>query len=250
MRLGKPLDPDAVARDVTTMYGQGNLEALDYRVVQQDDQYGLSLDARRNSWGPNYVRFGLNIQDDFQGNSTYNAAARFVLSEITRAGGEWVWDAQVGQTTLLSTELYLPITDTASFFFLLHIRTEAQNVFALNGQERIAEYRVRDNDYGLDFGRDFGNWGEVRTGVEHQQGAEAVRIGSPGLPTGDFETNSYFVRLAYDRLDNVNFPRRGQQATIEWRGEHASGISGNDTFDRLSFNYLAAGSAGRYTAVF
>jgi len=89
--IGKPLDPDAVARHVTTVYGQGNLEALDYRIVQEDERYGLSLDARRNSWGPNYVRFGLSLQEDFQGNSTYDAAARFVLSEITQPGGEWVW---------------------------------------------------------------------------------------------------------------------------------------------------------------
>src|SRR5581483_8798186 len=104
------------------------LEALDYRVIQEDDHYGLSLDARRNSWGPNYVRFGLSLQDDFQGNSTYDAAARFVLSEITQPGGEWVWDLQVGQTSLISTEVYLPISDTSSFFFLPHVDTEAQNV--------------------------------------------------------------------------------------------------------------------------
>lgn len=249
-QLGKPLDPDAVARHITTVYGQGDLETLDYHVLREDDHYGLLINARRNSWGPNYVRFGLSLQDDFQGNSTYNAAARFVLSEITRAGGEWVWDAQLGQTTLLSTELYLPIADTASYFFLPHIRTEAQNVYALNGQQRIAEYRVREYDYGLDVGRDFSNWGEVRIGIERQQGTEAVRIGSPGLPSGDFTQRSYFLRLAYDRLDNVNFPRRGQQATAEWRGEKATGISGGDSFDRLSFSYLAAGSLGRYTAVF
>jgi len=136
---GKPLDPDAVARHVTTVYGQGNLEALDYRVVQDDDdRYGLLLAARRNSWGPNYVRFGLSLQDDFQGNSSYNAAARFVLSEITNPGGEWVWDLQVGETSLISTEVYLPISDTSSFFFVPHASAKASNVDVLQEQTRIA----------------------------------------------------------------------------------------------------------------
>lgn len=247
--VGKPLDPDAVARHITTVYGQGNLEALDYRVVQDDDRYGLLLDARRNSWGPNYVRFGLSLQDDFQGNSTYNAAARFVLSEITQPGGEWVWDVQIGETSLVSTEVYLPVADTSSFFFVPHMRTEAQDVFVLQGQSRVAEYRVRSFDYGLDFGREFGNWGEIRTGIEHESGSENVRIGDPALPSDTFNTRAYFLRLSYDRLDDVNFPRSGQQATVEWRAER-TGLSSDQSYDRVSFSYLAAHSFGRYTAVF
>ncbi|HWM66227.1 MAG TPA: patatin-like phospholipase family protein, partial [Steroidobacteraceae bacterium] len=260
--IGKPLDPDAVARHVTTVYGQGNLEALDYRVVQDDDdRYGLLLAARRNSWGPNYVRFGLSLQDDFQGNSSYNAAARFVLSEITQPGGEWVWDLQVGETSLISTEVYLPISDTSSFFFVPHANAKAANVDALEGQARLAEYRVRSVNYGLDFGYELGNWGEIRTGVERESGHEDVRVGNPALlPADTFDTRSYFVRFSFDRLDNVNFPRRGQEATIEWRGEHADtrytgGLQGvipdsQQSYDRLSFNYVAANSFGRYTVVF
>ena len=257
--IGKPLDPDAVARHVTTVYGQGNLEALDYRVVHDDDRYGLLLAARRNSWGPNYVRFGLSLEDDFQGNSIYNAAARFVLSEITQPGGEWVWDLQVGETSLISSEVYLPISDTSSFFFVPHADAKAANVDALEGQTRLAEYRVRSVEYGLDFGYEFSNWGEIRTGVEHQLGHEDVRVGNPSLPSDSFDTRSYFVRFSFDRVDNVYFPRRGQQATIEWRGERTSTQvtntlgtqpSSKQTYDQLSFNYLAAGSWGRYTAVF
>jgi NTE family protein len=257
--IGKPLDPDAVARHVTTIYGGGNLETLDYRVVQDDDRYGLLLGARRNSWGPNYVRFGLSLQDDFQGNSTYNAAARFVLSEITKPGGEWVWDLQVGNTSLISTEVYLPISDTSGFFFVPHADARAANVDALAGQLRLAEYRVRSINYGLDFGYELGNWGEIRTGVARSSGHEDVRVGSPDLASDSFDTRSYFVRFSIDHLDDVNFPHRGQQATIEWRGERTdtryTGAQSTRpgwelSYDRLSLSYLAAHSFGRYTAVF
>jgi NTE family protein len=247
--LGKPLDPDAVARHITTVYGEGNLEALDYRVIQDDDRYGLLVNARRNSWGPNYVRFGLSLQDDFEGNSSYNAAARFVLSEITRPGGEWVWDLQIGDTSLISTEVYLPISDTSGFFFSPHADAKSQNVFVLDGQTRLAEYRVRSVDYGLDFGREFGNWGEIRTGIDKETGNESVRVGDPQLPSDNFRTREYFLRLSYDHLDDVNFPHRGQQAQVEWRAER-TGLGSETSYDRLSFNYLAANSFGRYTLVF
>ena len=50
------------------------------------------------------MRFGLSLQEDFQGTSTYDAAMRFVMSEITRSGGEFVLDLQIGQTSLIALE--------------------------------------------------------------------------------------------------------------------------------------------------
>jgi NTE family protein len=248
--IGKSLDPDAVARHVTSIYGQGNLESLDYRVIQDDeDRYGIALNARRNSWGPNYVRFGLSLQDDFQGNSSYNAAARLVLSDITNVGGEAVLDLQIGEDSKAGSEVYLPLSSTPGYFFLPHVLAEERNIDVLDNQNRLAEYRVHSFDYGLDFGREFGNWGEIRTGVDQEQGHSRVNIGDPTLPVQSFNTRTFFLRMSYDRLDDVNFPRKGQQATIEWDAER-TGLGSDQKLDRIEFSYLAAHSFGRYTAVF
>lgn len=246
---GKPLNPDALAKRVTNYYGRGNLEALDYELVHDEmGREGLALSARRNSWGPNYVRFGLSLQDDFAGNSSYNAASRFVMSEITKPGGEWVWDLQIGETSRIATELYLPVSQSSPYFFLPHAQFGARNVDVISDQKRVAEYRVRDFEYGLDFGREFGNWGEIRTGLRREQGSSRVRIGDPTLPTGDFDARSYFVRLSYDALDDVNFPRHGQLASLQWQGERTD-LGSNEPADQLSLDWLAAKSFGRNTAV-
>jgi NTE family protein len=249
--VGKPLDPDAVARDVTTVYGQGNLESLDYHVIQDPDtsQYGIALDARRNSWGPNYVRFGLSLQDDFAGHSSYDAAARFVMSEVTAPGGELVGDLQIGEDTKIGSDLYLPLSDAAGFFFDPHILAEARNLDVLLGSISSAQYRVHAFNYGLDFGREFSKWGEIRTGVEHEEGHSRVQIGDPGLPEQRFNTRSFFLRMSYDRLDDVNFPRKGQQASFEWDAERRA-LGSDQNSNRVEFSYLGALSLGRYTAVF
>jgi NTE family protein len=248
--VGKPVDADDLGKRVTGYYGKGNLEALDYALVKDDeDRYGLALTARRNSWGPNYVRFGLALQDDFEGNSTYNAAARFVLSEITQPGGEWVWDLQVGETSRFATEVYLPFSQSGHYFMVPHAQIEARNISVLNDQlDNVAEYRQRTFSYGLDFGREFGNWGEIRTGYTVDRGKSHVRIGDPTLPVGEFDSRGYFVRMSYDRLDDVNFPRHGQSATLEWDGQRA-GLGGDTTADRASFNWIVARTFGRQTAV-
>jgi len=249
-QIGAVADPAELQKRVTSFYGGENFEGIDYRVVQDDDgKYGLAVTARRNSWGPTYVRFGLNLQDDFAGNSYYNAAARFIQSEITRAGGEWVSDLQVGETSRVATEVWLPFSQTSPYFLAPHAQIEAQDLYLFEDQRRIAEYRVRTFEYGMDFGRDFSNWGEIRTGLVRDAGNSSLIIGDPILSTGSFDEKEFFVRLSYDTLDNVNFPRYGQQASFEWRGDRTALGSGEDG-DRLAVNYLAARSFGRQTAVF
>jgi NTE family protein len=268
---GKPLDPDAMARRLTTLYGEGSLDTLDYRVVNKDDHYGLLLDAQGNSTGPNYVRFGLSLQDDFQGNSAYNAAMRFVMSEITRAGGEWVWDVQFGQTSLIANELFVPLSSFSGWFVMPHISVQTSNVPLLTGQNALAaraapvptsqsqsafaEYRVHTFDYGADFGRQFGNWGEIRTGLVREEGHSRLTVGDPKdpnlyfLPVQNFGTRTYFVRFSYDRLDDINFPHHGQQGSLQWSG--ARNVVGTDiTYDQVTLDYLGAYSFGRDTISF
>jgi NTE family protein len=277
---GKPLDPDAVARRMTTLYGEGSLDTLDYRVVQEDDHYGLLLNARGNSMGPNYVRFGLSLQEDFQGNSTYDAAMRFVMSEITRSGGEFVWDVQVGQTSLVATEVFVPLSEFSGWFVDPHAEVAASNVpwfgssnttapgggptstsgattspYSGVSQNEIAQYRLHTFVYGLDFGKQFGNWGEIRAGIQREQGHAHLEIGDPNdrllqtQPTQDFGVRDYFVRFSYDRLDDVNFPHSGQQASLQWNAyRNVTGV--DQVTNQVSFSYVGALSFGRDTAVF
>jgi NTE family protein len=268
---GKPLDPDALARRMTTLYGEGSLDTLDYQVVEDNDHYGLQLNARGNSIGPNYVRFGLSLQEDFQGNSTYDAAMRFVMSDITRSGGEFVWDLQIGQTSLVATEVFLPISEFSGWFIDPHASISASNVpwFGLQSQAaggkvvvsnsvdqtEIAQYRLHTYEYGIDFGKQFGNWGEIRTGIQREQGHSHLEIGDPSdellqsQPNQDFGVRDYFVRFSYDRLDDVNFPHTGQQAKLQWDADR--NVTGVDQItNQVTFSYLGAMSFGRNTTVF
>ena len=247
--VGTALDPVVVAERITRLYGQGNLELLDYQLeTDAAGRSGLALEARRNSWGPNYVRFGLNLQDDFEGNSSFNAAARVVLSELTQRGAEWVWDFQLGESPRVATELFVPIDRDSRYFITPLARFELRNVPVIEQQQRIAEYRLRTFEFGIDGGRELGDFGEIRAGIRRQTGSSRVRLGSPTLPTVDFDVRQYFARFSYDRLDDVNFPRAGQSFSVEWRGERPD-LGSRDTTDVVVADWLVARSRGRNTAV-
>ena len=254
-QIGKPLNPDAVARRVTALYGRGGLDTLDYQLVGDPARYGLAFDARPSSIGPNYIRFGLSLQDNFGGISTYDAAVRFVMSDITRNAGEWVTDFQVGSIGGVSTELFLPLAQFSGWFVMPHASDIANNLPIWQGDNLLAVYRVHTFDYGIDFGRQYGNWGEIRVGVQREEGHYTLSTGDPtdpNLPVQNFEpfdTRNYFVRLTYDRLDNINFPHRGQQATLQWSGNRNATGAG-ETSDQVTFSYLGAYSFGRDTLQF
>ena len=253
--VGKPLDPDAVARRVTSLYGRGALDTLDYRVIGAEGNYGLALDARPASEGRYYLRFGLALQDDFEGNSTYTAALRFVMTDITRNAAEWVTDLSVGSTSGISSELFTPLAPYSGWFVMPHISDLTRDLFWYQQQNLLAKYRLHTFDYGMDFGHQFGNWGEIRIGAQQEQGHYVLAIGDPtdpNLPVQNFSPyrlNEYFVRLTYDRLNDINFPRSGQQAVVQYSAYRNA--SGNvQTADQVTASYIGAYSFGRDTLSF
>lgn len=255
-QIGQVANGERLSRRVAELYGQGNLEIFDYRLLQSDPvpgqppEYGLALTTRRNSWGPNYLRFGLQLQNDFEGNSSFNAAARGTLAEITKYGGEWVWDLQIGETPRVATEVYLPVGYRSRWFVAPHAEFQIRTLPIVDDEERIvAEYRVRTTDYGIDLGRELGNYGEARVGWSRTFGTARVRVGDPVLPPAEFDSSNFFAEYRFDSVDDVNFPKRGSTFELGWRGEREVKGADGSSADLLVYDQLWAHSWGRNTGI-
>ncbi len=248
--VGKPLDVDAVGERITELYGLGNFETLDYALVDQGqraaEESGIEIRARRKSWGPNYVRFGLNLEDNFQGNSRYNAAARFILTELDSLGGELVTDVQIGSDPKVASEFYQPLNATRTWFIAPSLRIEARDLQIYDRDVEVADYRDREAEADFDIGRTLGNWGEIRAGYHRTNGATTVRLGDPTRVEQQYNNGELFVKFSYDRLDNLHFPREGQQFTFQWNGNRTD-LGADTAFDKLQADWLAANSRGRNT---
>ncbi len=248
--VGKPLDPDQVGKHITDLYGLGNFETLDYTLVDQaagtGEESGLEVRARRKSWGPNYLRFGLNLEDDFQGNSRYNAAARFVLTEINELGAELLTDVQIGNDVKVASEFYQPLDASRTWFVAPSARIEVRDLPIYTNNLEVADFRDREAEADIDIGRNLGNWGEIRAGYHRTNGETHVRFGDPDLVEQLYNTGEYFFKFSYDRLDNVHFPRDGQTFSLQWDANRTN-LGADVASDKVTADWLMARSYGRNT---
>lgn len=250
---GAPLDVTTLRRRVSRTYGQGLLETLDYRLEPVPDATGapaadLLLAVRPNTWGPNYVRFGLRLQDDFAGNSTFDAAARLLLTDINDFGAEWVWDAQLGGNPRLGTELYLPLSRERRWFLEPSALFQVRAVPVFQDEDQVGELRVRSLRFGASLGRELGEAAELRAGVRRELGRSRVRLGDLSEPPLSFQSSEIFARYSLDTLDSAAFPRHGEVVTLEWRG-YVSGRTLDRVSDAVRIDGRVARSWGKYTLI-
>jgi NTE family protein len=256
--VGKPLDLTALNARLTEIYGLGDFETIDYSLVTETpsgpdgdgaaQSTGIEVHAQRKSWGPNYVRFGLNLQDDFQGNTRYNAAARFLLTEIDSLGAEWLTDLQIGSNPKVYSEFYQPLSAERLWFVAPSARVESDDVYIYRKDVEIADFRMRQAEADVDFGREFGNWGEIRFGFHRENGESHVRLGDPALLDAQFNNGEYFFKFSYDRLDSVNFPHDGESFSMQWDANRTN-LGADLNWDRITADWLMARSSGRNTVL-
>lgn len=219
---GRPLDTRELQSRAYDQYALDRYEAVDYRVVNDDGEDGLEIDMRRKSWGPNFLRFGMSIESDYEGGTVANAGARLLLTDVNRLDGELLFDGQLGEEPHFYTELFQPLSLTTDFFVAPAFRYDLETLQIVDNGRRVAQYRIRDTEFLFAVGAELARWGEIRVGVRRGTGSTRVMIGEPVVPGDDFDIGAAFVQFGYDKLDSAYFPKHGQAFRASWQSENES----------------------------
>jgi len=246
---GKPLDTAVVQRKLNRQYGLDSYEYVDYHVVRDQGERGLEIDLRPKSWGPNFMRLGVSVEEDYDGGAVANAGARFLMTRVNALDAEWLTDVQIGEEPRLFTEFFQPLSLTSDVFVAPSFRYELETLQVIDDGRRVARYRSRDSEFSLAVGAELSNWGEVRLGLRRGDGSQHVLVGDPALPSSDYDIGAAFLKFGYDRLDSAYFPKHGQAFRASWQSERESlGASADADIVELSWQF--ARSHDRYSFVF
>lgn len=246
--IGEPLDLGRLHSDMGTLYGLDYFEQVQYRVVHKGQDHTLVISARGKRSGTDYLRVGLNLSDDMRGDSAFNLGASYRINGINRLGAEWLTRAQIGDRQELYTEFYQPLDVGSRYFVAPYASFDAQNVEAVLDNDPIAQYRVERYGFGLNFGRQIGNNGEVRFGVGEAWGKADVRIGDQDLPSENFNEGFYALKYSYDSLDNVYFPHEGKDVSLTLM-QFEPGLGSDTRYRQWEFKLDKAMSRGPDTLI-
>jgi len=225
---GKPLDAGALAQDLVTEYSQGDLLSLDYNVVRERDRTVLRLTPVEKPWGPNYLLFGLGLTSDFRADSSYNLRALYRSTWINSLGGEWLFGTQLGSEQNVYTELYQPFDRRHLTFVRPHAKAGLRKTPIFEANERVAIYRIQENNAGLDFGTNLGVYGQASVGwIERSMGAVVDTGSTADFPNRSLHAGGWTGRLAIDTYDQPYFPTRG----VRLEGTHFEAMRVDDRND-------------------
>jgi NTE family protein len=246
---GEPFDAADTDADLKRVYGRGDFERVSYVLSETSEgSHVLTADVTEKSWGPHFLRFGLGLSSDFDGNAHFNLLATHRATWLNRLGAEWRNDVQIGHVDRLRSEWYQPLQVSQRVFAAVSIEARREPFDVFVDDLRFARFRREREDLGLDLGLSLGASGELRAGLRRGQVELATDTGIiPGNQVAPrTDTAGLEARLRLDTLDSLRFPREGYALDIGYRRSSPK-LGAADRYGKLSAALLGAASIGAHT---
>ena len=214
---GKPLVQTELDADMRRLYGTGDFEHVNYRILEEPGKRVLAVDAVEKTWGPNYLRLGIGLSSDFSGAAYFNVLAAHRMTWLNSLGAELRTDVQLGFNNSLRMEFYQPLDVKGRYFIAPRAEAGQDQVHFYSGDQPISIYNIESRTAGLDVGTQIAQYGELRVGIEGGTVIPKIKTGTNllGVSGTHYAQGGIRTLLRFDRLDNANFPRQGWAANLE-----------------------------------
>ena len=210
-----------------------DFEKFDYQFEDVNGKRLLSIKPVEKDWGPNYLRFGLEVGTNFSGQSVLNALMNYRMTWLNSRGLEWRNTVSAGQRTSLNSELYQPIDYQGIFFVAPSVFVGRERNDLYVDESPVSTYMVQRELAALDAGMNFGSAAQLRLGYVGGWGRADPVIAIPTFEQVRQRVGAVRASLVYDTFDNWALPRSGLHAGAS--AYHAEEGLGSDTdWNRVS----------------
>ena len=231
-QAGKPLDVNQLQEDITRIYAMGDFESVDFKLLDENGKNVLVFVPKEKPWGPNYLRFGLNLAGNTSARNEFGTLLDFRMRQLNKLGAEWKNVLEMGATRGIYSEWYQPL-DTRDYFFVapfLKLQRNLADVY--EGDQRIATYEKKYMGGGLGLGVNFKSYAQAR--IDYIAGTINAHpdTGGSGLPDYDnTKEGALQFTLDFDQLDNHKFPKKGFKLLTKYY-ESADSLGGDFSYKK------------------
>lgn len=239
MLSGEPLKRTELNRDILRMYGDGYYEHVDYTVLNQRDKTLLRVMPVEKNWGPDYIRFAMNLNADTSQGSNFALRGAYHKTLLNDLGAELLLTGEIGTASRIGVNYYQPLDARQRFFVetALGYTSERMNIY--QDDKRIAQYRNNETFFGLWAGAQVGLLGQLKLGWIERQRSDSVEIGAPWLPAANQRFGGWKAMVDFDQFDRMYFPTRG------WASQMSYFHSPEQGYDRTDVSLQGAYAFGR-----
>ncbi len=237
---GTPVNVDRLDKDLGLIFGDGVYDNVDFSLLSTRDRNILRVTPLEKEFGPDYLRFGFNLNATSNAPSTFNLRAAYQKTLINSLGGEWLAGVQIGNEFGLFTEFYQPLDGERRFFVEPKLSYLTTPLYIFQNNHRIAEYSVDQTALDLMAGVNVGLWGPVSVGWAGRYRSAELQTGSPVAPTGSQSFGGFQARLDFDQFDRLYDPTRG------WGARGSYFYAAGEGYDKADLDLRVAENFGDY----
>ena len=215
-KVGESLDVTQLNRDLLRAYGDGYYERVDYTLVREGDRNVLRILPIEKSWGPDYMRLGVNLNSSLTGSSSFSVRGAYQKTWLNRLGGELLLSAELGSNTGVGADFYQPLDPAQRYFLDASASVRRESAALFNNDQRITDYRNTVARVDLSAGVNIGLVGQARLGWREERQEVNIDTGLPLLPTDLLRTSGILATLELDQKNQLYISTSGWSARGTW----------------------------------
>ncbi len=243
IKPGDRVDDAELNRDMLQAYGDGWYESVDYSLLRERDRNILHVTPIEKSWGPDYLRFGLNLETNFKQDASYGVRAAYDKTWLNSLGGELLILGQFGNKTEVAVDYYQPLEATQRYFFESSLSYSTDTIGVYQNNDKLADYKKDRGIVSIGGGVNVGLLGQVRAGWRHTwlDTELSTGVATPTFPRKNNDSfGGAFVGLDFDQMDRLYFPTSGWSSKIGYFNAPA------EDYSKLIADFRAAYSLKDY----
>ncbi len=234
-------------QDLENIYAIDEFQSVDFEVIKKKQQNTLVIKVKEKPWGPNYFRFGLSIEDDFEGGNRNNLIANHRWTQLNSLGAEWTNEISIGSDRYINSEFYQPISYSGKHFVAPRVSFSEETIDFFENQRRITEYTLRRADIALDYGYFLRADTQLRFGAHYDRIDGEPRIGDASvIPKVNLNQAGIHLKIQRDSLDEPYFPKDGFLGKFEYRNE-LDGLGADIEYDSAYLSLTKVWSRDKHT---
>ena len=245
---GEHIEIWQLEKQLIGLEGFRNKEVVDFRVVEEGGKYGLLLETREKSRGPNYFNAGFDFAYSSSGQTDGDLLLDFRMTELNSLGAEWETLLSLGDFTRAFSEWYQPIEPSRYLFLAVDLLYANEFIYALDAADDRLGFRLQTLQAAVDAGLRLGKVGELRVGYSRGASHLGSATGIPRNDLGWSDRAELRAALTIDTLDRADFPKSGLFGSAQAIFSRKE-IGGRDNYSRLEAQLYKPITFGKNTIV-